>query len=47
MLEDYNVKPSTADRAVIESRNSLMAPQIEDYSEWLQAYGYSSLVVYG
>ncbi len=42
MLEDYYVKPSTIDRV----RSSWLAPQIESYLEWLQAHGYSRLVVY-
>ncbi len=42
MLEDYYVKPSTIDRV----RSSWMAPQIESYLEWLQAHGYSRLVVH-
>jgi integrase/recombinase XerD len=42
MLEDYSVKPSTIDRV----RSSWLAPQIESYLEWLQAHGYSRLVVY-
>jgi integrase-like protein len=42
MLEDYYVKPSTIDRI----RSSWLAPQIESYLEWLQAHGYSRLVVY-
>lgn len=42
MLEDYYVKPSTIDRV----RGSWLAPQIESYLEWLQAHGYSRLVVY-
>jgi site-specific recombinase XerD len=42
MLEDYYVKPSTIDRV----RSSWLAPQIENYLEWLQAHGYSRLVVY-
>jgi integrase/recombinase XerD len=42
MLEDYYVKPSTIDRI----RASWLAPQIESYLEWLQAHGYSRLVVY-
>jgi len=42
MLEDYYVKPSTIDRV----RASWLAPQIESYLEWLQAHGYSRLVVY-
>jgi hypothetical protein len=42
MLEDYYVKPSTIDRV----RRSWLAPQIESYLEWLQAHGYSRLVVY-
>jgi len=42
MLEDYYVKPSTIDRI----RASWLAPQMESYLEWLQAQGYSRLVVY-
>ena len=42
MLEDYYVKPSTIDRI----RGSWLAPQIESYLEWLEAHGYSRLVVY-
>jgi integrase/recombinase XerD len=42
MFEDYYVKPSTIDR----TRASWLAPQIESYLEWLQAHGYSRLVVY-
>jgi integrase/recombinase XerD len=42
MLEDYYVKPATIDRV----RSSWLAPQIESYLEWLQAHGYSRLVVY-
>jgi hypothetical protein len=42
MLEDYYVKPSTIDRV----RGSWLAPQIESYLEWLEAHGYSRLVVY-
>jgi len=42
MLEDYSVKPSTIDRI----RGSWLAPQIESYLEWLEAHGYSRLVVY-
>jgi len=42
VLEDYYVKPSTIDRV----RSSWLAPQIESYLEWLQAHGYSRLVVY-
>jgi integrase/recombinase XerD len=42
MLEDYCVKPSTIDRV----RSSWLAPQIESYLTWLQAHGYSRLVVY-
>ena len=42
MLEDYYVKPSTIDRI----RASWLAPQMERYLEWLQAHGYSRLVVY-
>jgi integrase len=42
MLEDYYVKPSTIDRM----RCSWLAPQIESYLEWLEAHGYSRLVVY-
>jgi integrase/recombinase XerD len=42
MLEDYYVKPSTIDRV----RGSWLAPQIESYLEWLQAHGYSRLVVH-
>jgi hypothetical protein len=42
MLEDYYVKPSTIDRV----RASWLAPQMESYLEWLQAHGYSRLVVY-
>ncbi len=42
MLEDYYVKPATIDRV----RGSWLAPQIESYLEWLQAHGYSRLVVY-
>ena len=42
MLEDYHVKPSTIDRV----RSSWLAPQIESYLEWLQAHGYSRLVLY-
>jgi integrase/recombinase XerD len=42
MLEDYYVKPSTIDRI----RGSWLAPQIESYLEWLEANGYSRLVVY-
>ena len=42
MLEDYYVKPSTLDRI----RASWLAPQIESYLEWLEARGYSRLVVY-
>jgi hypothetical protein len=42
MLEDYYVKPSTIDRI----RVSWLAPKIESYLEWLQAHGYSRLVVY-
>ena len=42
MLEDYYVRPSTIDRV----RSSWLAPQIESYLEWLQAHGYSRLVVY-
>ena len=42
MLEDYYVKPSTIDRV----RSGWLAPQIETYLEWLQAHGYSRLVVY-
>jgi hypothetical protein len=41
MLEDYYVKPSTIDRV----RSSWLAPQIESYLTWLQAHGYSRLVV--
>jgi len=40
MLEDYYVKPSTIDRV----RSCWLAPQIENYLEWLQAHGYSRLV---
>ena len=36
------VKPSTIDGA----RSSWLAPQIESYLEWLQAHGYSRVVVY-
>jgi len=42
MLEDYYVKPSTIDRI----RACWLAPQMESYLEWLQAQGYSRLVVY-
>ena len=42
MLEQYFVKPETVDRI----RASWLAPQIESYLEWLQAHGYSRLVVY-
>jgi hypothetical protein len=42
MLEDDYVKPSTIDRI----RGSWLAPQIESYLEWLEAHGYSRLVVY-
>jgi integrase/recombinase XerD len=42
MFEDYYVKPSTSDRI----RASWLAPQIESYWEWLQAHGFSRLVVY-
>jgi integrase/recombinase XerD len=42
MLEDYYVKPTAIDRV----RSSWLAPQIESYLEWLQAHGYSRLVVY-
>jgi hypothetical protein len=42
MLEGYYVKPSTIDRI----RASWRAPQIESYLEWLEAHGYSRLVVY-
>ena len=42
MLEDYYVKPSTIDRV----RASWLAPQIESYLGWLEAHGYSRLVVY-
>jgi integrase/recombinase XerD len=42
MLEDYYVRPSTVDRV----RSSWLAPQIENYLDWLQAHAYSRLVVY-
>jgi integrase/recombinase XerD len=42
MLEDYYVKPSTIDGV----RARWLAPQMESYLEWLQAHGYSRLVVY-
>jgi hypothetical protein len=42
MLENYYVKPSTLDRI----RASWLAPQIENYLEWLETHGYSRLVVY-
>lgn len=42
MLEDYYVEPSTIDRV----RSSWLAPQIENYLEWLEAHGYSRLIVY-
>jgi hypothetical protein len=42
MLEDYYVKPSTVDRV----RASWLAPQIENYLEWLESHRYSRLVVY-
>ena len=42
MLENYYVKPSTLDRI----RASWLAPQIENYLEWLEGHGYSRLVVY-
>jgi hypothetical protein len=42
MLEDDYVKLSTSDRV----GSSWLAPPIESYLEWLQAHGYSRLVVY-
>lgn len=42
MLEDYYVWPPTIDRV----RGSWLAPQIENYLEWLEAHRYSRLVVY-
>jgi hypothetical protein len=42
MLEDYYVKPATVDRV----RASWLAPQIENYLEWLESHRYSRLVVY-
>ena len=42
MLEDYYVKPSTIDRV----RASWLAPQIENYLQWLEVHHYSRLVVY-
>jgi hypothetical protein len=42
MLEDYYVHPSTIDRI----RASWLAPQMDSYLEWLDAHGYSLLVVF-
>jgi site-specific recombinase XerD len=42
MLEHYYVKPSTIDRI----RGSWLCSQIENYVEWMEAHGYSRLVVY-
>lgn len=42
MLEHYFVKPSTIDRI----RGSWLGSEIESYLEWLEAHGYSRLVVY-
>jgi hypothetical protein len=42
MLEDDDVELSTSDRV----RASWLTPPSESYLEWLQAHGYSRLVVY-